>query len=559
VTETSDLKTIPQRLRLLKQILSGQTPIDGHIFSNPCSIRQAVEKLGGQVILIGEGSTGAVSSVYLAPAEDIKSPYRFALKKTRYEKEEDPFYGVEYPYLGMNNPYRPENVEVEILKRLNQLLLNNYTPHIPIYAGDFICRFPEEDEVARFTIVEQGQGDLNDFVRNYELVDEVFESKYGQSKTEVLRILIFQIVSALATIQLLYPNFKHNDLHMGNILYFKSKKSESFYRYLLGEETFSVPDIGVQIALWDFDFSSIGGDIDNFKSFDYMGRGYGIWEERNHYADMFKILNILRLHFTTNLRPPSWVQEAKDFFARVIPPELREENYNLPGLLGNGNLIYNVEYTTPREVLKDGYFDVLRGERQGKYLETYSTRQPLRERAGLPIHNEVLLAINCSPYEDRGELIPYYSYRDATLDDPLRVECYNTRENFADYIPAILTPNVQSQNKKFSRNLFGTLSDADNELIAKVFTNLMYQTVKQLYVPRLKTTLIGALLVEKAYFYVKHRHPIILEELKKYVKLSVPVVEIIDAYQQLTRFLISSGLEEQYLQQYQVRTLPGQS
>jgi hypothetical protein len=559
-TEFSSLKTISQRLELLRRILLGQTPIQGNvspsktdgIFSKPCSIKQAVEELGGEVIELGEGASGIVNSIYLGEEGDTDSPYRFALKEIAYDQDEP-------IYLGIENPYRPENVEVEILKRLNQLLLNGYTPHLPIYAGDFLCRFPEEESIPRFTILEQAGGDFEAFMDRYALFGEDSQTKYGQTKTDVVRILIFQVLSVLATIQHFYPNFKHNDLHMGNVLYFESEKSRDYYRYILDGETFSVPDIGIQLALWDFDYSSIGGEIDNLKSFDYMGRGFGVYEERNHYADMFKFLIAFRSEFIPRKNPPPWAVEVEAFLSRVIPKELQENIINIPGLVGNGNLIYNFEYTTPLQALKDSYFDPLRGEKDVKYLETYSMSKPFKKHKALPIHNQALLEMGCSLYDYEGQNIPYYSYRDPTRDDPLRADCYNTRENFDRHVIAYSKDFIRSHIKTFAQNLFGRLVDSDGELVGEILTNLVFEAARELYLPSKKSLLITALLLEKAYFYVTHRHPIILENLKNYANVSASVPEIIDAYQQLTHFLISSGLEEQYLQQYQVRTLPGQS
>ena len=102
-----------------------------------------------------------------------------------------------------------------------------------------------------------------------------------------MTVLIFQILYTLSTISYYFPGFKHNDLHLknflvakftakGNLLYkikFKNHKKYTFYK---------IPNLGFQIRLWDFDWSSIKDEIYNPKLKNYSNIS-------NNFNDMFHI------------------------------------------------------------------------------------------------------------------------------------------------------------------------------------------------------------------------------------------------------------------------------
>ena len=92
----------------------------------------------------------------------------------------------------------------------------------------------------------------------------------------------------------IYPNFRHNDLHIGNILVNIVVSNPDFYRtdidldqlsyikYKFKDLEFYAPFFEFSTLLWDYDFSSIDTYIDNYKA-KYSFQNIGITQSKNHY------------------------------------------------------------------------------------------------------------------------------------------------------------------------------------------------------------------------------------------------------------------------------------
>lgn len=81
-----------------------------------------------------------------------------------------------------------------------------------------------------------------------------------------LEILLFHIVYTLAAIQDKYPSFRHNDLHLENILIARVNylgNEEEYFRFKYKGKIFNVPNIGFMAKLIDFGRSTIDGIVDN--------------------------------------------------------------------------------------------------------------------------------------------------------------------------------------------------------------------------------------------------------------------------------------------------------
>ena len=101
-------------------------------------------------------------------------------------------------------------------------------------------------------------GDLLEYLRN----------NYKNMTSLDWKVIIFQIVSTLATIQVKYPTFRHNDLKANNILVHHipfSDGKKNLFKYDVNGKKYGLPNIGIQIKIWDFDFACIPGVVDNLK------------------------------------------------------------------------------------------------------------------------------------------------------------------------------------------------------------------------------------------------------------------------------------------------------
>jgi len=128
-------------------------------------------------------------------------------------------------------------------------------------------------------------GDLLDYLRN----------KYTILKLKEWRVILFQIISTLVVIQTKYPNFRHNDMKANNLLVYNLGITDStkYFIYNINGKKYIVPNIGIQIKLWDFDFASIGDLIENDKVNSKWANNINISKEKNQYYDIHYFLNTL--------------------------------------------------------------------------------------------------------------------------------------------------------------------------------------------------------------------------------------------------------------------------
>ena len=74
------------------------------------------------------------------------------------------------------------------------------------------------------------------------------------------KVIVFQLLSVLSVIQNRYPSFRHNDLKANNVLIeltrldYENINYTNRIIYNIGNKKYKIPDIGINIKLWDFDF-----------------------------------------------------------------------------------------------------------------------------------------------------------------------------------------------------------------------------------------------------------------------------------------------------------------
>ena len=194
-------------------------------------------------------------------------------------------------------------------------------------------------------------GDLLDFIRkNYKIMD-----------LKHWRIILFQVISVLAVIQAKYPGFRHNDMKANNILIHNIDKSQDNKKFIykINNEIYNVPNIGIQIKLWDFDFACIPNLIYNSKVDAEWTNKINVKAEKNRYYDIHYFINTLtkKGFFPEFWTEPEIPQKVKDLFNRIVPEKYKSGKY----ISERGRILVNEEYVLPNEILKtDPFFKSLR-------------------------------------------------------------------------------------------------------------------------------------------------------------------------------------------------------
>jgi hypothetical protein len=268
---------------------------------------------------------------------------------------------------------RPENAEIMMLRVLADLVVNNHTPPIVLPIATFNSSIRPFINLSSQKIVTNKRFD--EFVERYkkgemhstvsvlmsewanggDLLD-YFRKNYTSMKLIHWKVIFFQIISALAVIFKKYPDFRHNDLKANNILVHKIEAHrKNRHKYVINGKRYCVPNVGVQVKLWDFDFACIPSLVDNAKVDAKWTDRINVRPQRNQYYDLHYFFNTLckKGFFPEIITSPSVPSQVGDFLRRVVPDKYSQHS---GGTTLKGRLLVDDEYITPEKLLDDEFF-----------------------------------------------------------------------------------------------------------------------------------------------------------------------------------------------------------
>ena len=137
------------------------------------------------------------------------------------------------------------------------------------------------------------------------------------------------------------------------------KSKTKIYGYYLDKFKFTIPDIDIQIKIWDFDFASVDGYIENNKVNSAWANKINVTKIENKYYDMHYFFNtLISKRFFKEFYDGGAPKEIVEFIHRVIPEEFRHGGKYVNK---KGRIQINNEYLTPYKVLvEDPLFDEYR-------------------------------------------------------------------------------------------------------------------------------------------------------------------------------------------------------
>ena len=375
--ETDDLtakfteKPTDIRINFVKNILEGNrlkpmidfnnvyAPVNTKLTKQILSVKDQFSSMGLRLRYLRSGTTG---HTFKAVSKTDKN-FELAVKVCAYPKDD---------YGHINNSGRPENVELRILKLLSQFVCTKGSPHFVLPVGSFnasIIDFvdipqsiidlddPKNKMYKRF-IMRYRKGHYEDYVsvlvsewaNGGDLLDYI-RKNYMKLTLKDWIVFIFQILFTLSLVQKKYPSFRHNDMKANNILVQLTNivNAPPYYCYNMDGVKFIIPNINMQIKIWDFDFACIGGEIENNKVNSDWTRKMNITNKENKYYDMHYFFNtLISERFLPKFYDGGAPQEIVDFVHRIIPEEFRK-----PGRYVNdkGRIQIDREYTTPYKVI----------------------------------------------------------------------------------------------------------------------------------------------------------------------------------------------------------------
>lgn len=382
-TKTNEKKPTETRIEFVKNLLDGnklkamvdfdtcdtESATNSRLNKKIMDIKELFNKMNVKLKYLKSGTTGHTFKAISNTDKNVA----FAVKVCAYPKDD---------YGAINNISRPENAELRMLKLLSYFVITRKTPHFVLPIGTFntsITNFiniskidldDKKNEMYKSFIDRYHKGEFEDFVsilisewcNGGDLLDYI-RNNYTTMTLRHWIVIIFQILFTLALVQQKYPAFRHNDLKANNILVQKmeiNKEQENCrYRYNIGNTKFIIPNIGIQIKIWDFDFACIDGVIDNNKVNSDWTKKINISKKENKYYDMHYLFNtLISKRFFPDFYTGGAPQQIIDFVHRIIPEDLRNGSEHINK---KGRILINTEYTTPYKVImEDPLFDKYR-------------------------------------------------------------------------------------------------------------------------------------------------------------------------------------------------------
>ena len=328
---------------------------------------KVITKLGGKLLYIKSGSTGhTFKGVHLKN----KNKPNYGVKVVAYPKKQH--------YGGMYTTNRPENAELLMIQLLSQFVKTKQTPHVVLPITTFNTSIKTFTNLAKDDIVDNKKYDqfvkrykkgeyydkasilISEWANNGDLLDYL-RKNYQSLGLKEWRVIIFQILSVLAIIHAKYPSFRHNDMKANNILVHSINKSNdnNKFMYKINGQKYIIPNIGIQVKLWDFDFACIPGIVDNSKVEAEWTDKINVKPIQHRYYDIHYFFNTLT---KKGFFPEFWTDEnisekVKSFVKRILP----EKYVKGKNVTDRGRLLSNDEYLTPDYILKnDPFFNLMR-------------------------------------------------------------------------------------------------------------------------------------------------------------------------------------------------------
>lgn len=301
------------------------------------------------------------------------TPFYYAMKIVPFRASSH--YGDE------TNAARPENAEINALCYLSQYVRTHNTPHIvcPITmfntSIDAIQRLNLDklDKKSKYVYSARKYDKFLEFLKQSKNQDRYLSSasvlisewanggdlltflkdNYKTLSLNQWRVIIFQVLHPLAVVHKMEPGFRHNDLKANNILiHVGGSNRDRVVKYNLDGQYFYVPDINLDLWLWDFDFSCIPGKVENAKVKTKWCSKINITTEKNQYYDMHYFFYTLFFHgFLKNFFKCRTIpQEMVQFVKRVVPKKARAD------VLRKGRTSLKEEINTPLNVLLNDPF-----------------------------------------------------------------------------------------------------------------------------------------------------------------------------------------------------------
>ena len=247
---------------------------------------------------------------------------------------------------------RGELIDMGYHYLLSEISANDNLQHVMLPIMNFDIEY---DDLIKYNIIFQDNIRLEKnkllyvcIYENYfpmQTLDNYLRENLNQVDLLQWKVIIFQTLFTLYKISEKMRNFRHNNLNLNSIFVIKNKSKDKTKIYKIGNTTFNIPNIGLDIKITNY-FESFSTDYYNNKDTSKTSD--------NPYYDVHYFLeNILFLLFENSYDN----DELFKFINDIIPEKLRtNERKDFSGLNESLFSLIPVHYLFPSNILKKNNF-----------------------------------------------------------------------------------------------------------------------------------------------------------------------------------------------------------
>lgn len=261
--------------------------------------------------------------------------------------------------------------EVRFLRLFSYMARNLVSPHVVLPVGHTVFA---AEEVRKSLVPTENVPDGDYAIIVSEMAEASFFDLIVQGKVSRygLKALVFQVVFTLAAIQTVFPSFRHNDLHLSNVLVQTVKCPDKtsdlrFDRYQIrptAKQAFiNLNKCGYRALLWDMHFSSISEDdaarFDLQNDFTVPEKWVRSRHSKNQYVDVHKFFDSLEYALQQGQNKKHKYTEVLEIIDSVVPENLKCRARNRTQDEKRKMKLWKHHVVKPMELLQHKYFDEL--------------------------------------------------------------------------------------------------------------------------------------------------------------------------------------------------------
>jgi serine/threonine protein kinase len=269
---------------------------------------------------------------------------------------------------------QPCEIEYELMRKLHEIV----PTFVPATYGASWCRNFKpgvfKRNAFRPDVSQQYVMKMEFFPRGD--LHKMLEQLHTQKKLtdDILRVVLAQVMTALRQIQKKVPSFRHNDLHLHNILIGDLPPGRVNFHNQYG-----IQSLGFRCVIYDFNLSTMSGIQNPLLNDPRMIQEYGISAGNSDKYDMHFFLNSL-LDWLTKHGAGGKYDETRTFLMRCLPvgyqgrEDAKVKNFRLKNGVSTNSL------ASLELVMKDPFFKPMRNlynaPEEGEIVESPVVRGP---------------------------------------------------------------------------------------------------------------------------------------------------------------------------------------